>query len=135
MGFSLGNVQLVIFEKTSLVMKSNIPVSSKKAGHRYQVSIITCSIGQRLNKSLTNIRQFLTRFSTSDWFVAMFKISTEHGSVVPVASCVSKTVNNIENIKRKVVLVIYRNSSATFANCLGLFRGTEGRGKQRALQR
>ena len=38
-------------------------------------------------------RQFLTRFSTSDWFFAMLKISTEHGSVVPagvpVGSCVS----------------------------------------------
>ena len=61
-------------------------------------------------------RQFLTRISTSNWFLAMLKISTEHGSVVPVRSCVSETVNNIDNIKRKVVLVIlYRNSSATFA--------------------
>ena len=45
----------------------------------------------------------------------MLKISTEYGSVVPVGSCVSETVNNIESIKRKVVLVIYHNSSATFA--------------------
>ena len=72
-----------------------------------------------LLKTLAEIkerRQFLTRFSTSNWFLAMLKISTEHGSVVPVGSCVSETVNNIDNIKRKVVLVIlYRNSSATFA--------------------
>ena len=33
------------------------------------------------------IGQFLTRFSTSDWFLAMFKISTEHGSRAPVGSC------------------------------------------------
>ena len=36
-------------------------------------------------------------------------------SVVPVGSCVSETVNDIESIKRKAILVIYRNSSATFA--------------------
>ena len=28
----------------------------------------------------SKFRQFLTRFSTSDWFLAMLKISTEHGS-------------------------------------------------------
>ena len=49
-----------------------------------------------------SFRQFLTRFATSDWFLAMLKI----GSVVPVGSCVSETVNNIENIKWKVVLFI-----------------------------
>ena len=74
---------------------------------------------QNISARLEHFRQFLTGFSTSDWFFAMLKISTEHGSVVPagvsVGSCVSKTVNNIESIKRKVVLVIYRNSSATFA--------------------
>ena len=63
----------------------------------------------------TDFGLFLTRFSTSDWFFAMLKIGTEHGSVVPVGSRVSEIVNNIENIKRKVVLVIYHNSSATFA--------------------
>ena len=42
-----------------------------------------------------HFRQFSKRFSTYDW-----KISTEHGSVVPagvpVGNCVSETVNNIE---------------------------------------
>ena len=38
-------------------------------------------------KSLKLIRQFLTRFSTYDWFLAMLKISTEHGSRVPGGSC------------------------------------------------
>ena len=42
------------------------------------------------------IRQFLTRFSRSDWFLAMLKISTEHGSKVPVEKFVSETENNIE---------------------------------------
>ena len=68
-----------------------------------------------VQRGLSSFRQFLTRFSTSDWFLAMLKISTEHGSVVPVGSCVSETVNNIENVKRKVVLVIYRNSHASRA--------------------
>ena len=56
---------------------------------------------------------------SSDWVFVILKLSTEHGSVVPagmpVRSCVLKAVNNIESIKHKVVLVIYRNSSATFA--------------------
>ena len=76
-------------------------------------------VGQRAFWPLYSFRQFLTRFSTSDWFFAMLKISTEHGSVVPagvpVESCASETVNNTESIKQKVVLVIYRNSSAIFA--------------------
>ena len=58
------------------------------------------------NYTPITFRQFLTKFSTSDWFLDLLKISTEHGSRVPVGSCVSETVNNIENIKRKVVLVI-----------------------------
>ena len=55
----------------------------------------------------TNVRQFLTRFSTPDWFLTMLKTSTEHGSGVSMGSCVSETVNNIESITREVVLVIY----------------------------
>ena len=45
----------------------------------------------------------------------MLKISTELGSVVPMGSCVSETVNNIEDIKWKFVRVIYRDSPAIFA--------------------
>ena len=43
----------------------------------------------------------------------MLKMSTEHGSAVPVGSCVLETVNNIENIRQIVALVICRNSSTT----------------------
>ena len=44
-------------------------------------------IANSKSQELLHIRQFLTRFSTSDWFLAMLKISTEHGSGVPVGSC------------------------------------------------
>ena len=63
-------------------------------------------------------RQFLTRFSTSDSFLAMLKISTEHGSgSSAMESCVSEIVNNTESIGRSFLLFIifYRNSSAVFA--------------------
>ena len=75
---------------------------------------LLCTVHPAFN-TLILIRIFLTRFSTPDWFSAMLKISTEHGSGVSVGKCVSEIVSNIENIKRKVVLVIYRNSSAAFA--------------------
>ena len=51
------------------------------------------AVKQYLNKGtrvhgrkIATIRQFLTRLSTSDWFLAMLKISTEHGSRVPLGS-------------------------------------------------
>ena len=55
------------------------------------------------------IRQFLTRFPRSDWFLAILKISTEYGSGSSVNGklCLGpETVNSIESITRKVVLVI-----------------------------
>ena len=58
-------------------------------------------------KFLLWFRQFLTIFSTFDWFLAMIKITTEHGSGVPMGSSVSEIVNNIESIMREVVLVLY----------------------------
>ena len=42
----------------------------------------------KAERNFQNIfRQSLTRFSTTDWFLTMLKISTEHGSTVPVGSC------------------------------------------------
>ena len=55
------------------------------------------------------VRQFLTRFSRSDWLLAMLKIRTEHGSKVPVGKLFRKQKTTLNNIKRKVVLVIHRN--------------------------
>ena len=53
-------------------------------------------------------RLFLTRFSRYNWFFAMLKISTEHGSGWSAdGSCVSETVSNIESITQEVVLVMY----------------------------
>ena len=62
-----------------------------------------------LLKEEKGFRQFLTRFSRSDWFLAMLKISTEHGSKVPVGKLFRKQKTTLNNIKRKVVLVIHGN--------------------------
>ena len=51
-------------------------------------------------------RQFLTRFTTSDWFLAMLKISTEHGSKFPV-EVVSEAENNIEQNQVKSCCLCY----------------------------
>ena len=64
--------------------------------------------------SIERLFQHFSIFSTSDWFSAMFKISTDYGSRVPVGSCF-ETINNIEQHQAKVAFVIHRNSSATFA--------------------
>ena len=68
-----------------------------------------------------SIRQFLTRFSTSGWFLAMLKISTEHGSGSSAnwKFCLrQETVKNIESTTGKpflLFIIFYRNSSAVFA--------------------
>ena len=49
-------------------------------------------------------RQFLTRFSTSDWFLAMLKISTEHGSRAPVGSCFGNRKQHCKKSSGKLFL-------------------------------
>ena len=45
----------------------------------------------------------------------MLKISTEHGSKMPVGKLFRKHKTTLNNIKQKVVLVVHRNRSAAFA--------------------
>ena len=53
------------------------------------------------------IRQFLARFSTIDWFLDVLKISTEHGSRVPVANGLGNSKQDFENnIEQEVVLFL-----------------------------
>ena len=52
-----------------------------------------------------NISQFLTRFSTSDWFLSMLKSSTEHGSRVPVESCFGNRKQHWTNSSGKLFLL------------------------------
>ena len=66
----------------------------------------------------TMFRQFLTRFSMSDWFLAMLKISAEHGSGVSVGSSKLETENNnaVTTSSRKLFLLFMVTiKSAAFA--------------------
>ena len=57
--------------------------------------------------ALNLFRQFLTRFSTSDWFLAMLKISIEHGSRVPVGSCFGNRKQRSTKQNGKLFLLLF----------------------------
>ena len=66
-------------------------------------------------------RQFLTRFSTSELFLYVLKIGTEHGIGVPVVSGVgSSRQDKITSNGRSFFIILYGNASAAFE---GLFEG------------
>ena len=94
---------------TNILLFTGILIAKDRFTGTVKIDYRKASSLLSLQPKLKVFRQFLTRFSRSDWFLAMLKISTEHGSKVPVGKLFRKQKTTLNDIKWKVVLVIHHN--------------------------
>ena len=86
------------FYHVNLVEKQLLNFRNAPVAHNFRSSSLTIiwnNLGlsnyKRMKRNLARFRQFLTRFSTSDWFLAMLKISTGHDSRASVRNRVGNS--------------------------------------------